>query len=227
MPPSTLQNRHHLQEPAVSHLNEELDKCLLAYVAVATAAGVGILSLAQPAEGKIIYTPTHKTVRLNRAVPIDLNPDGIHDFDVFNKTHNSTTPFGSYLKAEPLRSGNEIWAQQTSRGFYGSALALRAGARVGSSVQKFAAGREMMAYRSSGSSTRSGGRWKNVSKRYLGLKFLINGKVHYGWARLNVAISKQISTTLTGYAYETVPNKSIVTGDTGSEATLGVLARGR
>src|SRR5580704_7384195 len=68
---------------------------------------------------------------------------------------------------------------------------------------------------------------------------------HYGWARLNVKVSKTtITATLTGYAYETIPNKPIVAGkEHGTEdssalnteslatpastpATLGMLATG-
>lgn len=191
----------------------------------ATAAGVSMLALAQPAEGKIVYTPADKMVGINHALPIDLNHDGIHDFDVFNLTHNSTTPFGDYLAAEPLQSGNELVVQRTNRGY--AAAALAAGVRVGPK-QQFQADRDLMAYRSTAGSAFSGGPWKNVNKRYLGLKFLIRGKTHYGWARLNVSIANQeVNATLTGYAYETVPDKPIVTGKTKSEATVGLLARGR
>ena len=49
---------------------------------------------------------------------------------------------------------------------------------------------------------------------YLRLKFMVDGKVHYGWARLSVALDQrwqydEVSGTLTGYAHETVPNKAI------------------
>jgi hypothetical protein len=78
------------------------------------------------------------------------------------------------------------------------------------------------------------GSWVNVNKRYLGLKLKISGKIHYGWARLNVKIQgSSIVGTLTGYAYETVPGKPIRAGQTkdGGEmivepATLGHLAQG-
>jgi hypothetical protein len=52
-----------------------------------------------------------------------------------------------------------------------------------------------------------------VLHRYLGLKFIIKGKIHYGWARLHVHWhAPHISATLTGYAYETIANKPIITG---------------
>ena len=74
--------------------------------------------------------------------------------------------------------------------------------------------------------------------RYLGLQFVIKGQVHYGWARLTVTFSPQkpaagVLPILTGYAYETEPNKPILTGKTKGPdvitldpATLGYLAGG-
>jgi uncharacterized repeat protein (TIGR03803 family) len=76
----------------------------------------------------------------------------------------------------------------------------------------------------------------NVKNRYLGVMFKIKGKIHYGWARLSVQVQfpLTITATLTGYAYETIPNKAIIAGKTkGPEdsaeqpATLGRLALGR
>jgi hypothetical protein len=74
-----------------------------------------------------------------------------------------------------------------------------------------------------------------VKNRYLGLRFIIKGETHFGWARLNVACnlgSKKIG-LLTGYAYETIANKPIIAGKTKGPdfitvqpASLGQLARG-
>jgi hypothetical protein len=75
-----------------------------------------------------------------------------------------------------------------------------------------------------------------VKNRYLGVMFKIKGKIHYGWARLSVQVQfpLTITATLTGYAYETIPNKAIIAGKTkGPEdtaeqtATRGRLALGR
>ena len=60
-----------------------------------------------------------------------------------------------------------------------------------------------------------GGSWVNVKNRYLGIEFKIKGQTHFGWARLNVGFG---GGTLTGYAYETEPNKPIRAGDTGPVA---------
>jgi len=71
------------------------------------------------------------------------------------------------------------------------------------------------------------GSWINVNKRYLGLRFKIQGKYHFGWARLNVQVANlSITATLTGYAYETVPNKPIIAGrEHGADPELGSLGR--
>jgi hypothetical protein len=58
---------------------------------------------------------------------------------------------------------------------------------------------------------------------------MIKGKAHYGWVRMNVEIKgMNFTATLTGYAYETIPNKPIIAGQTRrkDEATLGRLAQG-
>jgi hypothetical protein len=70
------------------------------------------------------------------------------------------------------------------------------------------------------------------------MKFLVHGEAHYGWARLDVSFKKRrynlrYQEVLTGYAYETVPNKPIITGKTKGPdvvtvqpASLGHLANG-
>lgn len=116
------------------------------------------------------------------------------------------------------------------------AAALRQGARIGLG-QRFV-GEDMFGVGCGTAGTCiSSGLWKNVTNRYLGFKFKIHGKAHYGWARLTVRVPSQfvINATLTGYAYETVPGKSIQAGQTtdagadatdGSAMSLGRLALG-
>jgi hypothetical protein len=111
------------------------------------------------------------------------------------------------------------------------ASALKRGTPI-SKQQVFVPGGRMV-----GLSSRTSGQWINVTNRYLGLKFKIDGKFHYGWARLNVKVARHppsILVTLTGYAYETIPNKPIIAGKTKGPdvitvqpATLGKLALGR
>lgn len=77
------------------------------------------------------------------------------------------------------------------------------------------------------------GQWLYKKNRYLGLKFVVKDEIHYGWARATVTRTSKrfgdnsITATLTGYAYETVPNKPIITGKTKGQdvITLPVDAR--
>jgi len=62
------------------------------------------------------------------------------------------------------------------------------------------------------------GKGRRATGPYLGFKFLIDGEVHYGWARVNVKANfLDLSATITGYAYETVANRPILTGFTHGE----------
>lgn len=224
---------------AVARLNAKLDKTLLAYAAAAAAASVEILALPTSAEAKIIYTHAHQRLPINRIFPLDLNHDGQRDF-TFNDTHGTTSAGGwGILTFFPNRSANQIWGHESSHGFRGWASALTAGVKVGPSKRFYPGQKIIAATSSSNGGMRKNtlrscyGSWKDVTNRYLGLKFIIKGKTHYGWARLNVSCGNLVvSGTLTGYAYETIPNKSIITGKTKGPdaitlpATLGQLARG-
>jgi len=213
-----------------SKLSDSLHHGLNVYALAASAAGVGMLALAQPAGAKIVYTPAHVTIGLLGRYSIDLKHDGSKDFAILNLTYNSTSPFGDVLAASALRRGNGIERSQDSH----FAAALPKGVRVGPSAKDFREGRKRMV--SCDSAPHTSGPWVNVTNRFLGLKFLIAGKVHYGWARLTVQIQHPhlqppaIATVLTGYAYETIANKPIVTGkEHGADdgVTLGRLALGR
>ena len=57
------------------------------------------------------------------------------------------------------------------------------------------------------------GDWVATTNRYLGLEFQINGETHYGWAELSTNGETGVD-TLYGFAYETIPFKGILTGQT-------------
>jgi hypothetical protein len=207
-----------------TRLSESLHRQINAYALAASAAGVGVLALTQAAEGKVIYTKTHQVIEGRGDYIIDLNHDGAGDFTLYATANDFSTSF--YLKVIPYISGNQIW------GAASSASALKAGVRVGRRGP-FSSFHRVMVHATA--SHRFNGPWANggkgVKNRYLGLKFLVKGEVHYGWARLNVSCHRQgppIVGTLTGYAYETIPNKPIIAGQEHGkdEATLGRLAQG-
>jgi hypothetical protein len=243
--PSALQ----LRKPC--KLSDSLNRQLSTYAKVASAAGVSVLALAGVSEGKVIYTETHQVMRPHVPLYIDLNHDGIRDF-VLRTTYYVGT---SYIKVGLNASGyhnvkNVVAGRRaklsSSSYFFSAASALRVGAGIGPK-RKFPVQHPLMAEerfkRRGGGSESDAGPWagkgEGVKNRYLGLKFMVNGKVHYGWARLSVTLGHHrqyddVSGTLTGYAYETIPNKPILAGTTkGPEvivapsSTLGELAIGR
>jgi hypothetical protein len=222
--------KHSLPPRKTANLPDSVHQQLNMYALAARAAGVGMLALAVPAEARIVYTPTHHVIAEGGHYRLDVNHDGITDFTLQAQITHTTGYSGFYasLSAVPAAgNGVEGWT-----GFAPWASALRAGGRIGS--RHYFPGKVMAAFCSPFCSGGPSGSWVNVNKRYLGLKVTIGGKIHYGWARLNVKIQgSSIVGTLTGYAYETVPEKPIKAGQTSSgedarvqPASLGHLARG-
>jgi hypothetical protein len=209
-----------------SDLPHSIHQRLNMYALAATAGGVGMLAGTQASEAKIVYTPAHVVIGRDHKVALDLNHDGKNDFS-FQETFITTTSVGEahslILSVLPSRKTNEIW------GMGHHASALLAGIRVGPKG-RFSYAKKTMAvdiYQDgTGGSGTCGGLWNNVKHRYLGFKFSIKGTTHFGWARLNVACittfnKHQITGVLTGYAYETVPNKPIITGKTKGPDEIG------
>jgi hypothetical protein len=190
------------------------------YALAASAAGVGMLALVQPAEAKIVYTPAHVTIALHHSYKLDLNHDGIADFTILNTSYHNTSTW-YYRLSEKAAQGNAVVA--SSRGQQELAEALNHGARIpaGHAFYHKPALLASAVYNPGG--TFSGGNWVNVRDRYLGLKFQIKGNTHFGWARLNVTVhGTSVTGTLTGYAYETIPNKPIIAGRTKGPGEIGL-----
>jgi hypothetical protein len=220
-----------------SKLSDSVHHQLSMYALAAIAAGVGGLALAQPAESEIIYTPTHHVIGENEKYNLALNHTTT-DFIISNLQclggTSCTSSAWAALNLQPESSRGTPFEVVGYRSG-GSRLwiaALKAGERI-SKKQTFTHWWEQMASKWYRGSTYWGtsGPWVNVTNRYLGLKFEIDGKFHYGWARLNVRVVKgkfEIKAVLTGYAYETIPNKPIIAGKTkGPDViTLGHLAAG-
>lgn len=158
---------------------------------------------------------------MNTSLPIDLNHDGITDFTL-------GLGFGTYgsfsIGVVGERSSNQVagYLQQQNLGW---ASALRSGVRVGPDRRFGRYYDRMVSGMCSNYSTKTCngyGPWDKVQNHYLAFKFSIKGKVHYGWARLNVDANDHLSAVLTGYAYENVPNKPIFTGKTEGPEEGGV-----
>jgi hypothetical protein len=215
-----------------SELSESVQRHLNAYALAASAAGVGMLALSQ-SEAKIVYTPTHEhIVFFHHPLALDLNHDGIKDFTFYNSYLGSTYTYWRGLGVNPIQRGNALW-ENNPRG-WAYPYALPAGVRLERSPRfNTDFGNMVGTYLNC-----HFGDWGNVQNRYLGLRFQVRGRTHYGWARLSSTCDPHervgaITARITGYAYETIPNKPIITGKTKGPdvitvepGSLGALAAG-
>jgi hypothetical protein len=233
--PSPTQSKKRSRSP----LSAGLEKNLSSYALAAGSAGVALLACAQAANAKVVITKVDITVPINGGpLQFDINGDGQMDFALSAyqhggctstsaraKLHNARPPLGcgffdDQLKVIPEQAANEIWQAGTSNG-YNCAADLGRGVRI-DRLRPFAAG-VMVMYGDVGSSEGiqfCPWRFHNPPKYYLGVKFLDTvGNVHYGWVRV---ASGAVHATITGYGYETIPNKPILAGatnETGDEAS--------
>jgi hypothetical protein len=226
-----------------ARLPNKLDRRLIAYSAAATAAGVGLIATSPSAEAKVVYTAANLTIPAEQSVSFDLNHDGIPDFGFYFYQYGAIRkPLGYHeegLVIDPAKTGNAIWSVQSSKGG-ACAAALPPGVKVGPGADF--QGKSLGLWQSEGTAYSGPFQFCEFGKRtrgaFLGLKFLINGQAHYGWAHVTIKGSQAV---LNGYAYETVPNQPILTGNTSGPvevgeslpmtiptqpATLVVLARG-
>jgi len=197
-----------------ANLSEATNHQLNMYALAASAAGVGVLALAQPADARIVYTPAHRVIKAHTSYQLDLNHDKTIDFTISNSARCATDECFYSLVQEPA-AGNSGMA--VFKGYL-LASALKRGARIGPGGQFQNRTAAMVGIDSAYPFSYVFGEWVNVQRRYLGLRFKIKGQTHYGWARLNVQVvlppHPAITAVLTGYAYETIPGKSIKAGQT-------------
>lgn len=237
-----------------SSLSQSTNHKLNMYALAASAAGAGILALTQPAQAKIVYTHTHQAIGgIGHGVNIDFNHDGIADF----KISEGILFDDSFVMVAVSLRGNRVLGKRVFNAI--GASDLPAGYPVGRNNARFKQGDPFITDEGqsgigkflyfctigSGNGRYCHGPWATATGGYLGFRFLIKGEVHYGWARFTGYALQFGSWYLNGYAYETIPDKPIMAGDTkgndnsntdGQEAaltapapkpaTLGLLALG-
>jgi hypothetical protein len=222
-------------------VNPKLERKLWMYAAAATAAGVSMFT-GTPADAEIVVT--HVNTAISPSMALDLNHDGIIDFNLTKWRANASIELFSYLLVchegyqaashQCVSSSSQPNAANVVRGSSAGALDLPFGAPIGPGQQFGGAkGRVVMGGRNAASFSSIHeqtwyGPWvaggAGVKNRYLGLKFKIGSQFHFGWARVTVTTTADqgFSAVLTGYAYETIPGKPIHAGAT-SDAPQAAL----
>ena len=224
-----------MSSPLVSRtpvcISDSLRRQLNTYALVATAAGVGVLALSQPAEARIVYTRTHHVIPPKSTFYIHFGSGG--GASARNILQSSIVSNTQVVHALIDAGGLGTYAGVAGNS-QGSALALSAQRRVGPH-QFFESRATMVESTCVAGKVKSHGRWANQKDHYLGLTFWLNRGIHYGWMRVNVSNRDcKMTATVTGYAYETIAKKPIITGKTKGPdvvtlppGSLGQLARGR
>jgi hypothetical protein len=236
-------DRHSAKPKELSHtIHQQLNM----YALAAGTAGVALLALAQPAEAKIVFTPAHVPILGPKGFfALDLNHDGVVDFNITNTTQSNTDQaFWNLFAQGPNK--NAVAGTFVYRGFPADAHAFNLGQQIGGAGEKFFPGaNKLVSFYVGGGGYSAHGNWVNLLDRYLGVRFQVGNELHYGWVRFTVQVLEhpvRINALLTGYAYETVPGKPIAAGATSDgeaqlipdvlgtptqqPATLGLLAAG-
>jgi hypothetical protein len=213
------------------YLSKSIDSRLNVYGMAAAAASVGLLALAEPAQSEVVITnknipiPACNLAQSPCSVSLDLNGDGVNDFKI--SLLSTFSAYGYFAGTEFLRvtarnGGGVMGTAGGNRGPYASAL-LR-GAKIGAS-DHFLSGKDTIEdtyfnyHTYYQAEKRFYGKWEgDHPNRFLGVKFKIGGKTHYGWIRITVKSSLThnpftlMSATITEYGYETIANKSLGAG---------------
>ncbi len=137
---------------------------------------------------------------------MDLNNDGVTDLTFSVRTIAYATRLLAYAEGQ-----NRFMSAA-----YHPSSVLPWGKRIGPKASWGASGIFLAgAGHHFGSCVSYKGNWTGKRGVYLGVQFSIGSEIHYGWARLSIS-GPCIGgpNQLTGYAYETIPNKPIIAGKT-------------
>lgn len=212
------------------------------YTLAAAAAGVSMLAMSLPAEGSVVVTRKNIAIPLNGTVSVDLNKDGLADFEFSLTSSFVNSKRHDNLTAKGLTGGKMVGGKlKPSSAPYGNpyASALARGKKIGPSAHFSSAHGKITIERQvhAESAGTYYGNWYAIGPdHFLGVKFQIKGQTHFGWIRLTVETGA-FTATITEFSYETVANKTVEVGLSSSSAgaksteahsrgSLGMLALG-
>ena len=200
-------------------MNKDLQKRLGKYTAAA-AALVG----ATGANAQIVYTdvnPDFAHPGNEIGYGLDLNNDANFDFALFSV--DTTLASGNRIRQTVIAPYGTAAASNAiageAPGGYDYALALNSGQMIDNTLNWIAA-TNTMAYNVNTANPYNEN-WNGVTDKYLGLKFVVAGNTHYGWARLDVLAIGDIW-TLKDYAFNASPNTGLTAGQMTGVSTLAM-----
>ena len=190
---------------------------------------ISMLSILQ-AQAQIVYTDVNPDQihtctsfpNCTSSYSLDLNNDGTNDFTIFYYMATLGPSMGSIrlVVITPL-NGNAVSISSQ----HPSALAMNSLVAYTSSWDTSANQtlRYVRKHQVHNSTDTSYGNWTTSDDKYLGLKLSVGTLEFYGWIRLTIDFSSTTlftgNFTVKNFAYDSIPNQSIQTGDTGTGLT--------
>jgi hypothetical protein len=166
-----------------------------------------------------VYTPANIHIKIdNGLTELDINHDGSNDFRFTNFANECGAPRAgtidciATLKVAPAQPANRVVDIKGNIGYCAAALPNGVKVGTGGPFRLHSSGLTM-AYENTGAGANYCP-WRPVKLAYLGVKFVVSGKVHFGWVRIKRLSGGGFPATITGYAYETIPNRAIIAGKT-------------
>ena len=196
-------------------MKKQLLKKFYACLPVGMAFIVTAMMFSVSANAQIIYTDANPDVTTSQGTyNLDLNNDGTNDFVI---THSSTTTFcppmygpNLSIRVTPLGTNQVVCISGTS------ATKMALNATINDTVLTWNnSANLLMAARVLNNACIgiTNGQWINTADGYLGLKLISGSNIYYGWVRLN-ANGFVTSFTIKDYAYNSIPNQTILAGQT-------------
>lgn len=190
-------------------MKKNLHKKLMKY-----SLAAGAVLMAGSADAQIIYTDEDPDFVLTEVGDYELDLDGNSAVD-FTLHLIGTASGGQAIRFYPA-TGNEVLGSTSYSGAYFLPFALDADAEINGSqtlwngtINASSGGLGVLTLAWGGSY----GNWtSDVTDKYLGLRFNVDGSTHYGWMRLDV-VANAGGFTVKDYAYNSVADEGLLAGE--------------
>jgi hypothetical protein len=184
-----------------------------------------VLMFSVNAKAQIVYTDLNPDASIscystltnqycNQSYAIDLNNDGINDFNLDAGTLQNGAGGGSgALISVSFFDSNKVAVNASS----GLAKAIGINTKLSSSQTFAQSGSSSL--KSTYSIGSGSGLWQNGVTKYLGVQLKVGSNYYNGWIRLSVSVAAHewdasASFTVMDYAYNSIPNQTILAGET-------------
>jgi len=171
------------------------------------------------ANAQIIYTDVNPDVSINTnggVYALDLNNDGITDFNITYATTMFAGQTNKFIRITPLganKVGNDLSYPYPSALLPNTLIDASSFSWLSTANQSLISRIWFQVPRTGAWIWQNRGNWNGASNKYVPLQLSHNSQKFYGWARLDAA-TNAVSFTVKDYAYNSIPNQPILAGQT-------------